>query len=55
MRTADEFFGSFCSFFWAAKNWSSVVAGLANVAFSFSAELGVLFDEDFALLVLLNG
>src|SRR5476649_1719565 len=34
MRTLEEFLGSFCSFVWAAKNCSSVVAGFASVAFS---------------------
>src|SRR5471032_30083 len=34
MRTLEEFFGSFWSFVWAAKNCSSVVAGFASVAFS---------------------
>src|SRR3954467_15490540 len=34
MRTADEFFGSFCSFFDAEKNSVSVVVGLMRMAFS---------------------
>jgi len=34
MRTLDEFLGSFASFFCAAKNSTSVVAGLARIAFS---------------------
>jgi hypothetical protein len=34
IRTAEEFFGSFCSFFCAAKNSSSVVAGLRRTDLS---------------------
>src|ERR1700678_1279449 len=34
MRILAEFFGSFWSFVWAAKNCSSVVAGFARTAFS---------------------
>src|SRR5208283_4161919 len=34
MRAREEFLGSFCSLVWAAKNWTSVVAGLARMAFS---------------------
>src|SRR4051812_13469426 len=34
MRALEEFFGSFCSFFCAAKNSTSEVAGLARIAFS---------------------
>src|SRR3954463_7571986 len=34
MRVGDELRGSFCSFFCAAKNCSSVVAGFLRAAFS---------------------
>src|SRR6187551_3408664 len=43
MRTLEELRGSFASFFWAAKNSSSVVAGLARMAFS-SARLAACFS-----------
>src|SRR3954462_8898399 len=43
MRTFEELRGSLASFFWAAKNSSSVVAGLARIAFN-SARLGACFS-----------
>src|SRR3954465_10921858 len=42
MRTFEELRGSFASFFWAAKNSSSVVVGFARIAFN-SARLGACF------------
>src|SRR3954466_1505437 len=43
MRTLEELRGSLASFFWAAKNSSSVVAGLARTALS-SARLAACFS-----------
>ena len=55
MRTLEEFFGSFCSFFWAAVELVVRGGGVGEDGLQLGALGGVLFGEALALLVAFDG
>ena len=55
MRTGEALRAMRCSFFWAAKNSSSVVAEFFEHGLRLGALLGVLLDQPDALLVAFDG